>query len=84
MSLMNEIEKLMGEVGTNSIFRIVNLGGKNLYIEGIKTVVSFEENEMRFQLKNNVLSVKGSELKVKYLDSSTCVISGEIKVVETL
>ena len=84
MSLMNEIEKLMGEVGTNSIFRIVNLGGKNLYIEGIKSVVSFEENEMRFQLKNNVLSVKGSELKVKYLDSSTCVISGEIKVVETL
>ena len=81
---MGEIEKLMGEVGTNSVFRIVNLGGKSVYVEGIKSVVSFEENEMRFQLKNNILSVKGYELKVKYLDSSTCVITGEIKVVETI
>ena len=84
MSLMSEIEKMMGEIGTSATFRIVNLGGKSVYIEGIKSVVSFEENEMRFQLKDNILSVKGSELKVKYLDTSTCVVAGEIKAVETL
>jgi len=83
MSLMSEIEKLMGDVGTSASFRIVNLGGKSLYIEGIKSVVSFGENEMQFQLKKCLLVISGNALKVKYLDSSTCVITGEIRVVET-
>ena len=81
---MGEIEKLMGEIGTSNSFRVVNLGGKSVYIEGIKSVISFDNKEMRFQLKNNIISVKGCELKVKYLDSSTCVITGEIKVVESI
>lgn len=83
MSMMSEIEKLMGEVGSSSNFRIINLGGSSLYVEGIKSVISFAENEMRFQLKKNMLVVVGQNLKVKYLDSSTCVITGEIEVVET-
>ena len=81
--MMHEIEKLMGEVGTSNNFRIINLGGNSLYVEGIKSVVSFDEKEMRFQLKKSLLIVVGLNLKVKYLDSSTCVITGEIKVVET-
>lgn len=84
MSMMAEIEKLMGDVGTSANFRIVNLGGNSIYIEGIKSVVSFDEAEMRFQLKKNLLIIKGENLKVKYLDKSTCVILGAIKVVETL
>ena len=84
MSMMDEIEKLMGEVGTSSNFRIINLGGNSLYIEGIKSVVSFGENEMRFQLKKQLLVVSGENLKVKYLDNSTCVLCGAIKVVQTL
>lgn len=83
MSMMSEIEKLMGEVGASSNFRIINLGGTSLYVEGIKSVVFFGEQEMRFQLKKYLLIVGGSNLKVKYLDTSTCVLSGEIKVVET-
>ena len=84
MSLMSEIEKLMGEVGASANFRIVNLGGNSLYIEGIKSVVSFGETEMKFQLKKNLLVVCGNGLKVKYLDTSTCIIKGEIVKVETL
>ena len=83
MSLMSEIEKLMGEVGTSANFRIINLSGNSLYIEGIKSVVSFGENEMQFQLKKCLLIVSGENLKVKYLDKSTCVLTGTIKVVET-
>ena len=81
---MEEVEKLMGDVGTSSSFRIINLGGNSLYVEGIKSVVSFAENEMRFQLKKQLLIVEGSDLKVKYLDKTTCVICGEIKVVRTI
>ena len=81
---MEEIEKLMGEVGTSANFRIINLGGNSLYVEGIKSVVSFGENEMRFQLKKCLLVVTGEKLKVKYLDKTTCVLEGFIKAVETL
>lgn len=80
---MSEIEKLMGEVGTSVSYRIVNLGGHTVYVEGIKSVVYFGEDEMQFQLKKCLLVIGGINLKVKYLDSSTCVISGEIKKVET-
>ena len=83
MSLMSEIEKLMGEVGTSANFRVINLGGQTVYAEGIKSVVSLGENEMQFQLKKCLLVILGNALKVKYLDSSTCVITGEIRVVET-
>lgn len=84
MSLMSEIEKLMGEVGTSANFRVINLGGRSVYIEGIKAVVSFGEEEMRFQLKNKLLVVNGNSLKVKYLDKTTCVLQGNISKVETL
>ena len=84
MSLMSEIEKLMGDVGTSANFRVINLGGTSVYIEGIKSVVSFGENEMQFQLKKCLLKVVGEGLKVKYLDKTTCVIVGIIMAVETL
>ena len=80
---MTEIEKLMGEVGTSANYRIINLGGSSLYIEGIKLVVCLGENEMQFQLKKCLLVVIGENLKVKYLDKTTCVIIGQIKAVET-
>ncbi len=82
MSMMQEIEKLMNSVGGSSNYKIVNLGGKSLYIEGIKAVVELSENSMIFQLKYNTLYVTGIKMKVCSLDKSTCVIAGEIKVVE--
>lgn len=83
MSMMKEIEKLMGDIGSDIDYRIINLGGKSVYIEGIKSVISFGENELQFQLKKMLLSVLGNELKVKYLDASTCVVLGKIMAVET-
>ena len=81
MSLMNEVEKLMNEVDASAEYRLVNLGGKKLYIEGLKSVVCFGENEMMFQLKKQILVVSGSDLKVKYLDKTTCVLEGQITAV---
>jgi len=68
----------MQSVGSSTNYRIINLGGNSLYIEGIKSVVCFGESEMQFQLKKQLLIVDGSELKVKYLDKTTCVIIGNI------
>jgi len=80
---MCEIEKLMQSVGSSCVYRIINLGGNSLYIEGIKSVICFGENEMQFQLKNTTLFICGNELKIRYLDKSTCVIDGKICSVVT-
>lgn len=78
MGMLDEIEKLMAGVGASANYRLVNLGGKFLYIEGLKSVVSFGSDEMQFQLKKCLLVVVGNNLKVKYLDKTTCVLEGEI------
>ncbi len=78
MGMLDEIEKMMLDVGASANYRLINLGGKSLYIEGIKQVVSFGSNEMQFQLKKTLLVVSGENLKVKYLDKFTCVLRGEI------
>ena len=83
MSLINEIEKLMNVTDSSFGYRVINLGGKSVYIEGFKSVVSLGEIEIVFQLKKQALSISGSNLKVKYLDKSSCVIEGEICKVET-
>ncbi len=81
MSMIDEIDKLMVDLGASNNYRIVNLSGKNLYIEGIKSVICFGLEEMRFQLKNKQLIVLGRALKVRYLDKTTCVLCGEISSV---
>ena len=82
MSLIKEIENMMIDVNSSINFRLINLGGVSQYIEGIKSVVSLDETEMRFQLKKQLLIIKGENLKVKYLDKNTSIVTGQIKVVE--
>ena len=81
--MLQEIEKFMQSADTSACFRIINLGGNSLYVEGIKNVVCFGEEEMQFQLKKRLLVVSGNNLKIKYLDKTTCVINGEICSVVT-
>ncbi len=78
MSMLDEIDKFMTKTDTSINFRTINLGGRCLYIEGIKSVISFGLDEMMFQMKKFVLLVKGEDLKIKYLDKNTCVIEGKI------
>lgn len=83
MSLISEIEKLMNSADSSFSYRVINLGGKNIYIEGFKSVVSLGETEIILQLKKQALCISGNNLKVKYLDISSCVIEGGICKVET-
>ena len=79
MSMLDEIDRFALDDDISIDYRIVNLGGKRLYIEGIRGVVCIDESEMRFQMNKCMLSVSGDRLKVKYLDKTTCVISGMIR-----
>jgi len=82
MSMLDEVEKFLTDIDISINYRTINLGGKLIYIEGIKNIVSLESEEMQFQLNKQLLKVTGKNLKVKYLDKSTCVLEGEIKNVE--
>lgn len=84
MSLIGEIEKLINEELSTVEYRIINIGGKNLYIEGIKNIINLSKNSMEFQLKKRTIIIKGSDLIIKYLDNSTVHIFGEINEVDTL
>lgn len=79
---MCEIEKLMGAAESSYNYRIINLGGNKLYIEGIKSVINLGETELVFQMKKQIISVVGSEFKIKYLDKNTCFLEGNILSVE--
>ena len=68
----------MSVANSSFCYRVINLGGKSLYIEGIKSVVSLENEQILFQIKGQVLEILGKDMKVKYLDKTTCVIEGEI------
>ena len=78
MSLISEIEKLMNCADCSFSYRVINLGGKSVYVEGFKNVVSLAETEIILQLKKQILVISGLNLKVKYLDKSSCVVDGEI------
>ena len=81
--MLAEIEKFMNDANSSISFRIVNIGGKNLYVEGIKNVVDLSENQVQLQLKKHLLTIQGQGIKVKYLDKSTCVLQGDIFSVVT-
>lgn len=81
--MMNEIEKFMSDLGGSINYKIINLGGKMVYIEGIKSVISLDETQMDFQLNRTMLSIVGRGLQIKYLDKTTCTIKGEINSVLT-
>ena len=78
MSLMEEVERFMLHNMASINYRLVNLGGKMLYVEGIKSVVSLGSDEMQFQLKKGLLKVLGEGLSINYLDKTTCTIQGDI------
>ncbi len=78
MGLLEEIDKMLTPSMSSVNYRIINLGGRALYIEGIKSVVSFGIDEMQFQLKKGILKVTGIDLCVKYLDKTTCTLEGNI------
>lgn len=82
MSMLEEIKNYLFDTDTSFSYRIINLGGQKLYVEGIKSIVGFGEDEMQFQLNKKLLKVKGHNLQIKYLDKTTCTLSGDITSTE--
>ena len=77
----NIYSKLLGEPKCG--YKILNLGGKEFYVMGIKKIIKFQNEEVVLKLKNNeLLSVRGDGMLLKEISSVGVLISGEIKTSE--
>ena len=63
-------------------YTIINLSGKLLYIEGLKSLLTLSHEMIAFRAKNSVFYVEGTNLSVEELSENTLKISGNIKKVE--
>ena len=63
-------------------YKYGNLGGKFLYVQGYKDILSFSETEVILKLKQSELKVKGKNLNIKELNLNSIVIEGKIVLVE--
>ena len=62
-------------------YKIINLGGKALYIQGFKSIEKFSDTSINLKIKNSTIFIKGENFTVKELDSFTMYITGKIKSV---
>ena len=63
-------------------YKVVNISGKILYVEGQKGLITISENLINFKVYKGVVTVEGKNLKMKECTSNTLAISGEIIKVE--
>lgn len=80
MNFLEEINNfVLDEFGTTvNDYRYVVINGKYFYLEGHNGIKILTDKEISFAVKKKVISIKGTDLKVKYFDNSTAVILGTI------
>ncbi len=83
-SLINEVTSAFSikDMKNSAQYKIINLGGKCLYVQGYKSVEKFSDTAINLKLKNAVMFIKGENFSVKELDSSSIYILGKVKSVE--
>lgn len=53
-------------------------GGTTVVVEGHKGITNYSDNEISFRLSDGVLTIAGSDLKIKCLSKNFAVITGRI------
>lgn len=83
-SLIEEITKAFSvkDLKDSSKYKIINLGGKAVYIQGYKSIDKFSDVSIILKLKNESIFIKGEKLKIKEFYSDCIYIIGNIKSVE--
>ena len=81
--MFNFFSEIKKELDINvSDYQMVNISGRCLYVEGHKGLLNLSTELVMFKTKKKIISVKGKELKLKVLSSSTISILGEIEAIE--
>jgi len=80
MNFIEEIcSKLTKDYGLSVLdYRLINISGKCLYIEGHNGIKLLAEDEIQFHLKKKILIIKGENLSIQYFDTNTASVEGNI------
>ena len=83
-SLFDEITNAFSikDLKNSATYKIINLGGNSLYIQGYKAIEKFSDISIILKLKNASIFIKGEKLKIKEFYSDCVFIVGKIKSVE--
>jgi len=84
LNFLDEIALLTGlplDV-VNGGYRIINFDGKSVYIEGIKSILRFNREEVSLKLKKGAIKIVGAELFIKNIDVNSIVVNGKIGQIE--
>ena len=83
-SLIEEITKNFSSLELKNAFKykIINLGGKALYVQGYKAIEKFSDISIILKIKNGSIFIKGEKLEIKEFYSDCVYIIGDIKSVE--
>lgn len=84
ISFFDEISSMTGlpfEILNNG-FRVINFCNKAIYIEGFQNILEFSPSVLNVKLKKGVVKLQGLGLKIKNLNQSAIVVSGEISNLE--
>ena len=84
--LLDEIDTYVTkEMGvTLKEYRYTNIGGKMIYLEGQRGIITLTNDEISFKLKNKTFTIKGADLFIKYYDNNTALVYGSIVSVVVL
>ena len=84
--LLDELDTYVSkELGvTLKEYRYTNIGGKMIYLEGQRGIVTLTNEEVSFKLKTKTFTIKGTDLFIKYYDNNTALVYGSIVSVVVL
>ena len=84
MSLIDNIKSnfCQSEIPSEPIFRAVLFGESAGYFENVKSIVSYNEEEIVLALSKGCLKVNGNNLYIKKYCMGDVVVCGKIKRVE--
>lgn len=84
MSFFNEVSSLLGfdaaKLATG--YQIINYNGEAVYVEGFKRVAVISDTEIILELKKGKITLKGSDLKITLLESTSVIVKGKITLSE--
>lgn len=72
---------LFDEIGKNA-FRYQVDSGKKIIVQGYKTILQINEENIVLKLKNGEMSISGKNLKVNEFSTNTFIATGKIFKVE--
>ena len=75
--MFNFVGELNG-IGNLKEYKFINFGGKKVYVQGFKNLLSFNEENIVLKVENAELTITGKTLKIEELGSSSILVCGEI------